>query len=53
MNLEIIILSELSQTKKDKHHLYLEFKKRIQKNLQNRNRFTHIENKLMGEGGKY
>ena len=33
MSLEIIIPSELSQTKKDKHHLYLESKTVIQKNL--------------------
>ena len=59
MGLEIIRLSEVSQTKTDTipYHLYVESKKMIQMNLQNRNRLTDTENKLMttkgeaGEGG--
>ena len=57
MNIEIIILSEVSQTEKDKyiwHHLYVESKKNWYKwtYLQNRNRFTDIENKLMVTKGE-
>ena len=33
MDLEIIILSEVSQTQKDKYHLYVESKKMVQMNL--------------------
>ena len=64
-DLEIIILSEVSQTEKNKYIcliyviyiyicLYVESERKIQINLfQNRNRLTNIENKLMvtkGEG---
>ena len=59
MDLEIIILREVSQTEKDKYHmisLIRNLKKMIQMNLlQNRNRVTDLENELMvmgwGEGG--
>ena len=50
MDLEIIILSEVSQRKKGKHHvsLYVESKKMIKMNLlQNRNRLTDFENKFV------
>ena len=58
MDLEIIILSEASQTEKDKYHmtsLICEINKKTYKRtyLQNRNRHTDIENKVMvtkGEG---
>ena len=33
MGLEIILLSEVSQTEKDKYHLYMESKKVVQMNL--------------------
>ena len=59
MDLEIIILSEVSQRKVNIiwYHLYMESKKSWYKwtYLQNRNRLTDIENKLMvtkGEGGE-
>ena len=56
MDLEIIILSEISQTDKDKYnnHLYVEHKKMIQINLYTKQRLTDIENKFMitkGERG--
>ena len=50
MDLEIIILNEVSQTKTNMigHHLYVESKKMIQINLYpNRNKPTDIENKLL------
>ena len=51
MDLGIIILSEVSQTEKDKfmwYHLYVEYKKWYKWTyLQNRNRLTDIENKFM------
>ena len=50
MDLEIIILSEVSQTEKVKYHSSVEFNfKKWYKwtYLQNRNRPTDIENKLM------
>ena len=50
MDLEIIILSEVSQTKTHiiYNHLYTEYKQMIQINLsQNRNRLTDLEIKLM------
>ena len=31
--LEIVLLSKVSQTEKDKYHLYMESKKVVQKNL--------------------
>ena len=51
MDLEIIILSEVSQTEKDKYYMILLIcgsKKQYKLTyLQNRNRLTDIENKLM------
>ena len=57
MDLEIIILSEVSQTEKDKYRmisLYVESKKRVQMNLSTKQkqsyrcrRVTDVENKLM------
>ena len=44
-----------SESEKDKsqiYHLYVKSKKIIQMNLQNRNRLTDIENKLMITKGK-
>ena len=40
MDLEIVILSEVSQTEKEKYHIFLtvESKQMIQNNLQNRKR---------------
>ena len=57
MDLEIVILSEVSQREKEKHHmisLYVESKKKWYKwtYLQNRNRLTDLENKLVVTGGK-
>ena len=50
MDLEIIILSEASQTGKDKYHMILLIygiqKKKIQMNLFSKQRLTDIENKL-------
>ena len=65
MDLEIIILSEVSQTEKDKYHMipltcgiYKEKKRLKWAYFQNRKRLTDTENKLMvtkgerwGEGG--
>ena len=58
MDLEIIILSEVSQKEKDKYHmisLTCGIKNRTQMNPStNRNRLTNIENRLVvakGEGG--
>ena len=52
MNLEIIILSEISQTEKDKYHmisLNVESKKQWYKwtYLENKNRLTDLENELV------
>ena len=52
MDLEVVILSEVSQTEKDKYHdiTYMwNLKKKRYKwtYLQNRNRVTEVENKLM------
>ena len=53
MDLEIIILSEVSQTETNTIYcLYVESKKIIQMNLQNRNSITDVENKLMVTGGE-
>ena len=55
MDLEIIILSEVSQTEKDKYHIaYMWNLKKWYKwtYLQNRDRVTDVENKLMVTGGK-
>ena len=42
MDLEIIILSEISQTEKDKYYItYMESKKIIQKNLFTKQKQTH------------
>ena len=56
MDLEIIILSEASQTEKDKYHMISVvcgiLKKRYKGTyLQNRNRLTDLENELMVIGG--
>ena len=48
MDLEIMLLSEVGQKENDRYHIYLESKiwhKWMY--LQNRNRLTDIENKLM------
>ena len=60
MDLEIVILSEVSQTQKDKYHMIslicgMLKRKWVQMNLQNRSRVTDVENKSMvigmvGEG---
>ena len=55
MDLEIIIPSEISQTKTNItwYHLYIESKKWYKWTyLQNKNRLTDIENKLMVTKGK-
>ena len=52
MDLEVIILSEVSQT--EKYHLYVQSKKRVKKNLFTKQKQTHRDRKLMvinGEGG--
>ena len=54
IDLEIIILSEVSQMEKDKYITYMQnLKKMIQMNffLQNRNRLTEIELMVTGEKG--
>ena len=57
MDLEIIILSEVSQTKKDKYYiymycLYVESKKITEMNLFTKQKHTDIENKLMVTKGE-
>ena len=55
MDLEIITLSELSQTEKNKYYMISLIGgtwKKVQMNLQNRNRPIDIENKLMFTKGK-
>ena len=57
MDLEIVILSEVSQTQKDKYHMILLIcgilkKKKKRTYLQNRNRLTVLENELMLPVGK-
>ena len=57
MDLEIILLSEVSQREKEKYHMILLicriFKKMLQMNLfTNRNRLTDLENKLMVTKGE-
>ena len=56
MDLEIIVLSEVSQREKDKYHIiYMWNVKKSDTKLtylQNRNRFTDVENKLMVTKGK-
>ena len=50
MDLEIISLTEVRQTEKDKYHmmsLICEIKKTMQVNLQNRNRLTNRDKKLI------
>ena len=49
IDLEIVILSELSQTKTDTigYHSYVESKRKGATYLQNRSRVTDVENKLM------
>ena len=50
MELDIVILSEASQTKRNtmQYHLYVESKKKWYKctYFKNRNRFTNLENEL-------
>ena len=54
IDLEIIILSEVSQTEQGKYHMILLtcgiWKKFQWTYLQNRNRLTDIENKLVSKG---
>ena len=45
MDLEIIILSEVSQTQKDKYHLYVESKKMVQMNLFSKQKQTRRHRK--------
>ena len=59
MDLENVILSEVSHTEKEKYHIYhfyVESKNMTRTYLQNRNRFTDIKNRLVvakrEEGGK-
>ena len=54
MDLEIIILSELGQTKTNIlwYQLYVESKKMMQIKLPNRKRLTDIQNKLMVTKGE-
>ena len=55
MDLEIVILSEVSQTEKDKYHIaYMWNLKKWYKQtyLQNRSRVTDVENKLMVTKGE-
>ena len=52
---EILVLSEVSQTEKDKYHMILLIcgvLEMIQMNLQNRNRLLDLENELMINRGK-
>ena len=50
----MVTLSEESQRKTSiiRYHLYVESEKRVQKNLQNRNRATDVENKHGYQGRK-
>ena len=53
MNLEINILSEVSQTEKDKYYmksLYVDSKKMMQMNVQNRNRLRQKTNLWLLKG---
>ena len=53
MDLEIAIPSEVSQTEKDKYHMISLLKKMVQGTyLQNRNRVTDVENKIMVTRGE-
>ena len=57
MDLEIVTLSEVSQTEKDKYHNNITYMWNLKKwykwtYLQNRNRVTDVENKLMVTGGE-
>ena len=58
MDLEIIILSEVSQKEKDKYHIHLYMESKIWHKLTylwNRNRLTDIQNRLVvakGDGGR-
>ena len=53
INLDIIILSEVSQTKTDIwYHLYVKSKKMTQMNLFTKQKQTHIGNQLMVTKGK-
>ena len=52
MDLETIILSEVRERHITWYHLHVVSKKMLQLNLQNRNRCTDIENKLMVAQGE-
>ena len=53
MNLEVVTLSEISQTEKEKHWTRSLIRgKVIHMSLQNRKRLTDLENKLMVDWGK-
>ena len=56
MDLEIIILSEVSETEKDKYHIDITYTqtliKIIQKNLKNRNKLMDFETNLMATVGE-
>ena len=56
MDYEIVILSEVSHTEKEKYHMasFVSgiYKEMIQMNLQNRKRLPNLQNKLMDARGK-
>ena len=57
MDLEIVILSEVSQTEKDKYRMVITYMWNLKKwykwtYLQNRNRVTDVENKLIVAKGE-
>ena len=53
IDLEIVILSEVTQTEKEKYHMTsLICKEMIQMNLQDENRHTGLEDKLLVVRGK-
>ena len=56
MDLETVILSEVSQLEKEKYRMLSLIcgvqKETIQMNLQNRKRLTDLENELMVSGGR-
>ena len=56
MDLEIVILSKVSQTEKEKYHMASLVsgidKEMMQMNLQNRKRLSDLQNKLMDARGK-
>ena len=52
MDLEIIILSEESQTEKDKYNINYMWNLKFDTNLFTKQKQTHIEHKLMGSKGE-